>query len=242
MIRQLFLFTLLILPLPALAEPLVADMSTYRIDMDAHFSGTSIFLFGARDKAGDVVMVIRGPARDYLLRKKERVAGVWLNTSRMKFFGVPSFYAVAASKPLSEIGGADTLHRLKIGEESLLPGSGVNVLTNYTEYSKAFLNYQQTKNYYAQHIGSVQFMGDTLFKTAIEFPDNLPPGQYKAEIYLINSGKIIGQQVLPLAVNKTGLDAWLYAYAHEWPVWYGLSAVIIALTAGWFAGRLFEKI
>jgi len=210
--------------------------------MDAHFSGMQLFLFGARNTQGDIVMVIRGPVRDYMLRKKERVAGIWLNTSRMKFFDVPSFYALATSKPLSEMGETEAIERLGIGEKTLLPGYDVKALTNYTEYSEAFLHYQQAKKYYAKEPAPVEFMGNTLFKAAIEFPDNLPPGEYTAEIYLINGGKILGQQKIPLVVNKTGIDAWLYAYAHEWPILYGLSAVFFALGAGWFTGRIFEKI
>jgi hypothetical protein len=43
-------------------------------------------------------------------------------------------------------------------------------------------------------------------------------------------------------VRKVGIDAFLYDYAHRHPLFYGITAVILALSAGWFAGRLFEKI
>jgi uncharacterized protein (TIGR02186 family) len=228
---------------PVFAAPLTADMSTARIDMDANFSGTRIFLFGAREAAGDIVVVIRGPARDYQLRKKERYAGIWLNSSRIKFFHMPAFYALASSKPLDEVGQPELLRKLAIGEDALFPSySDRTVLSNYRPYADAFLDYQRARKYYTPAHGTVQFIGDTLFKTTLEFPGNLPPGDYNAEIYLIHKNQVIDQQVLPLTVSKTGLDAWLYAYAHTWPALYGLTAVLLALGAGWSAGRLFEKI
>ncbi len=243
MISRLLIMAALLLPFPALAAPLVADMSTYRIDMDANFTGTRVFLFGARNEGGDVVVVIRGPARDYILRKKERIAGVWLNSSRMKFFNVPAFYALASNKPLSAIEQPALLRQLGLGERNLLaPASDPRLLEKFPQYADAFLDYQHAERHYSHDLDAVQYMGETLFKTVIEFPDSIPPGKYTAEIYLINDSQIIGQQTLPLAVNKTGLDAWLYNLAHDWPALYGLLAVSLALSAGWFGSRLFEKI
>src|SRR5580698_5947823 len=62
---------------PALAAPLVADLSNYRIDIDSGFNGTRIFLFGARNDNGDIAVVIRGPQKDYIVRKKKEIAGLW---------------------------------------------------------------------------------------------------------------------------------------------------------------------
>lgn len=227
---------------PAPAAPLVADLSTYRIDMDAYFTGTRVFLFGARNDAGDVVAVVRGPARDFILRKKERFAGLWINRGRMKFFGVPAFYAVASSRKLEEIAPPSLLKQLGIGERALLsPPADPKLLNDFSEYAPAFLDYQQRQKLYTQ-TDMVRFMGETLFKMDVDFPDNIPPGDYTAEIYLINDARIIGMQTMPISVVKTGLDAWLYTTAHQRPVLYGAAAVLLALGIGWAAGRIFEKI
>lgn len=233
----------LLLASPAAAAPLVADLSTYRIDMDARFSGTRIFLFGARGDTGDVVAVIRGPARDFILRKKESIAGLWVNRGRMKFFGVPAFYAVASSKKLEDIGHPALLKQLGIGERSLIiPPGDIRLRAAFEEYAPAFFDYQHRQKLYAKDREMARFIGETLFKMDIDFPDNIPSGNYTAEIYLINEGRIAGMQIMPITVVKTGLDAWLYANAHERPALYGALAVLLALGIGWAAGRLFEKI
>lgn len=242
MIRRLAVCLVLFWAFPALATPIVADLSNYRIDMDANFNGTRLFLFGARNDNGDVVVVVRGPQKDYVVRKKEQIGGIWINRERMKFFGVPDFYVLAASKPLAEIEQTSLFHRLGIGESYVfVPPSNPEAFDRFQQFSKAFLAYQYERKLYTPQPGLIRFMGETLFKTVIEFPDTIPPGNYTAEIYLVSDGNIVGMQSTPIKVVKTGLDAFLYNYAHQSPVLYGITAIVMALAAGWFAGRLFEK-
>jgi uncharacterized protein (TIGR02186 family) len=240
---RLILFLLLLFPLPALAAPLIADLSNYRIDIDSGFNGTRLFLFGARNDNGDIVAVIRGPAKNYIVRKKEEIAGIWINRQRIKFFDIPDFYAIASAKPLDAIQQSAIAKQLGIGENNLLPyPANANALTTYNPFADAFLRHQHKHGLYAQTPESINFMGETLFKTVIEFPSNLPPGDYTAEFYLIAGNDIVGMQSTPIRVVKSGLDAFLYGYAHEYPFLYGMTAVMLALVIGWFTGKMFEHI
>ncbi len=235
---------ILLLHLPAhAAAPLVGDLSNYRIDIDSGFNGTRMFLFGARNDSGDIVVVVRGPQKDFIVRKKEQIAGIWVNRDRMKFFGVPDFYAIAASKPLSDIDQANLFNQLGIGQNNLLaPPTDPKSQASFAQFADAFLRHQHERRLYMEQPEPVTFMGETLFKTVIEFPDNIPPGNYTAEIYLISDGEVVGMQSTPIKVVKSGLDAFLYMYAHQHPALYGISAIVIALCVGWFTGRAFEKI
>jgi len=233
----------LLMPLPAFAAPVVGDLSNYRIDIDSSFNGTRLFLFGARNDNGDVIAVIRGPRKDYIVRKKEEMAGIWVNRDRMRFFGVPDFYAVATSKSLPDIEQTNLFRQLGIGQDNLLsPPFDPKTRANFKDFSDAFLRYQQSRRLYLPKPVSIDFMGETLFKTVIEFPDNIPPGEYTAEFYLVSDGEVVGMQSTPVKVVKSGIDAFLFMYAHDYPALYGITAVVIALAIGWFAGRVFEKI
>src|SRR5690606_28298042 len=95
-----FLLLLLLLPTPLYATPVEAVLSDTNIKMDADFTGKELFLVGARNDSGDIIVVVRGPEESYQIRKKERIAYMWLNRDRMKLFDVPSFYAVASTKEL----------------------------------------------------------------------------------------------------------------------------------------------
>lgn len=245
MIRlTVFLIALLLAPVPAFAgTPVLADMSNYRIDIDSGFNGTRIFLFGARNDNGDIVVVVRGPSKDYIVRKKEQVAGIWINRDRMKFFNVPDFYAIASSKPLVDMDSSGLFKPLGIGQDNLLHSpAGSRSTGRFEEFNDAFLRYQLARRLYMKEPEKITFMGETLFKTVVEFPDNIPPGNYTAEIYLLGDNEIVGMQSTPITVVKSGLDAFLTFHAHQNPAWYGLCAVALALSVGWFASRVFEKI
>jgi uncharacterized protein (TIGR02186 family) len=240
--KSLFLFFayFLMLCVPGQAAPLVADLSNYRIAMDAGFNGTRLFLFGVRNDNGDIVVVIRGPEKNYMVRKKEKIAGFWVNRDRLKFYNVPNYYALASSRPLSDINKSVLFSKLNIGEDNLLNNPSIPDAENIREFETAFLNHQRINRLYYTNPDNISFMSETLFKTVIEFSDNIPPGEYTAEIYLMSDGEIVGMQSTPISVVKSGLDAFIYNYAHNSPALYGISSVILALCVGWLAGRLFE--
>lgn len=239
MIRALCILAL-VFASPVQAAPLLADLSNYEITMSSTFNGTRIFIFGARNDTGDVIVVVRGPHKNYVVRKKKEIAGLWVNADRVKLYRMPDFYALASSKPLSEMHYSNMFAQLAIGPQSLFSPQ-LNT-EEYKDFTDAFILYQQKRRLYNATPASLTFMGETLFKTVIEFPDNIPPGMYNAEIYLLKDNAIVGTHVIPIAVSKVGIDAFIYDYAHNQPFLYGLTAVLLALSAGWFAGRLFEKI
>lgn len=236
----LIYFLLLIISAPTQSAPLVADLSNYTIAMDSSFNGTRLFLFGVRNDTGDIVVVVRGPEKSYIVRKKEKIAGVWVNRDRIKFYNVPNYYAVASSKTLSDINKSAIFDRIGIGEDNLLNNPSIPDAENLNEFETAFLNHQRINRLYYTNPDNISFMGETLFKTVIEFSDKIPSGEYTAEIYLISDGEVVGMQSTPISVAKSGLDAFIYNYAHNSPVLYGISAIILALSFGWLAGRLFE--
>jgi uncharacterized protein (TIGR02186 family) len=242
---SLFLAAVAVLASPqhsAQAAPVVADISNYRISVDAGFDGTRLFLFGVRNDNGDIVVVVRGPQRNVMVRKKEEVAGLWVNLDRMKFFQVPMFYAVASSKPLGDIEQHALFSQLAIGEEALIaPPSDTTDPARFKAFKDAFFAHQRVQRLYFTNPEPVSFMGETLFKTTIEFPDNIPPGEYTAEIYLLSDGEVTGVQSTPISVVKTGFEGAVNAMAHESPMRYGILAIAMALLAGWVAGRIFNS-
>ncbi len=101
------------LPLLMAAEAprLVPDVSQRRIDIIYSFTGAELLLFGAILYPGgrtpsrhpEIAVVIKGPAEPVLVREKRQIAGMWINAASASFRSVPSFYALAASKPIGSI-------------------------------------------------------------------------------------------------------------------------------------------
>ncbi|HZT51370.1 MAG TPA: TIGR02186 family protein, partial [Stellaceae bacterium] len=112
--RPAALLLVLLAALPARAQVLTADLSSHLVAITTGFTGTEVVLFGATDGPADVIALVRGPERDIAIRRKSRVAGLWINTREVTFRAVPSFYAVYASRPLDAIAppGMQALHQM----------------------------------------------------------------------------------------------------------------------------------
>jgi uncharacterized protein (TIGR02186 family) len=240
----LFIFCfLLISSVSAHAKPLISGLSNNKILIDARFSGTKLFLFGARNTAGDIVVVIRGPEKKYVVRKKERIAGIWLNKKQMNFNDVYSFYSVYSTKSIEDLKNNLTYKNLLIGIENVpLEYSGKIYLEEIGDFRDAILKNRFEDNLYDKDIKKINFMGDTLFKTELTFPKKIPHGLYHVEIYLIDDKELVGVQTIPVVVKRAGFEAFVYDAAHEHTVYYALFCILAAIVAGWVASAIFWKV
>lgn len=265
---QCFLFSfiamVLVIPELANAEELSTDVSSHLVAIKSDFTGSQILLFGAvSDRATskertetveyDIAIVVRGPEVDLVERRKEQIFGIWINRKSALFAGVPGFYAVVSTRPLGIINAAGDgsmsglFERNAIGIDNLVlrpiavAGAPPLGRQEATEYRDALLRHQIRSGLYFEAPGVVTFLGDSLFRTTVDLPADVPVGSYEIEIYLFRDGKVIDAQSLPLFVNKIGVGRYLFRTAHDKPLLYGLCAVIMALLIGWFAGILFEK-
>jgi uncharacterized protein (TIGR02186 family) len=109
-------------------EGVEADVSTRRVRITSSFTGVEIIVFGAINNARpdvaeamayDVAVVLEGARERLTARRKTNAAGIWLNTQSVVFDSVPSYYAIASSKPLDEIANALVLRQNDIGFERI---------------------------------------------------------------------------------------------------------------------------
>ena len=74
-----------------------------------------------------------------------------------------------------------------------------------------------------------------------DLPANVPVGAFRADAYIFQQGVMKAHDSLDLSVDKEGFERAAYTFAHQYPLLYGLTAVIIALAAGWVAGIAGKK-
>ncbi len=228
---------------PLRAAPLVADLSKHLVAITTGFAGTDVLLFGAVDEPGDVVVIVWGPPEEVVMHRKSQIAGIWINTAQMTFERVPSFYSVASSRSLDEVASDPVLSRLEMGVDRLklpLPHAkaSANVARNWRD---ALIRNKQGLGQYAREVGQVIFLGESLFRTDVEFPANVPTGTYTIEVVLLRDGRVVSAQTTPLIVSKTGIEAEVYDFAHNYAALYGLIAILVALVAGWLAHVAFRR-
>jgi uncharacterized protein (TIGR02186 family) len=233
----------LVAALPARAQELAADLSSHLVAITTGFTGAEVVLFGATDGPGDVIAVVRGTERDVAIRRKSRVAGIWMNTRELTFTAVPAYYALYSSRGLDEIAppGMQALHQMGLDNLRFTGGEGARSPGEREEFRIALIEQQVRQGLYARTPGQIAFLGDRLFRATIVFPANVPVGPYRVDVFLVRNRAVVTGQTTPLAVSQTGFDAAVGEFAEQNAWAYGLIAVTIAAMAGWLASLPFRN-
>ena len=111
------------------AEDLVSGLSQDSIEITSNYTGSTIVVFGAieRPAAGaakrDIVAIVRGPLAPMTVRKKDHVAAIWINNEQATFYGMPTYYFAASTRPIDEIAARELLDRYALGLKRLEPSS-----------------------------------------------------------------------------------------------------------------------
>ena len=227
---------------PVFAQAVVADLSDHLIAVTTGFAGTKLLLFGAIEgDAADVVIVVRGPGEDIMVRRKERLGGIWINRHNLTFGGVPAFYRLASTEPPETLASNRILARHGIGLDhiSMVQPTGAN--GDLPTFRAALIRGKQRLGLYPEENGQITLLGNRLFRSDIFFPSNVPTGTYNVTVCLLRNGKVISAQTTPLVVSKVGVGARVFAFAHSHSALYGIAALAMALFAGWFAGAVFKR-
>jgi uncharacterized protein (TIGR02186 family) len=236
------IFGVLGVPAPASSQSIVTDLSTREVAISTGFTGAELLLFGATEGFGDIVVTVVGPKRDEIIRRKERVAGIWVNGTSVMFENAPAYYRTAASKPLSEIAAPEVLEKLQIGSSRIdLSTRSSRGAETILEFRDAFIRSKKRQALYSEDISDIKITRGRLFRSTIPFPVNVPIGTYEVTVHLFKHGRLVSSEKTPLTVQKVGLEAKIYDFAHDHAAWYGLIAIAIALVAGWLAGVIFRR-
>ncbi|QDC11365.1 hypothetical protein FHY55_19940 [Oceanicola sp. D3] len=247
-----WLLALLFLAAPAgAAEEVVADLSQSRVGINATFNGSEILVFGAVRRnypvspAGElgVVITVAGPSTPVVVRKKNRKAGVWVNTEAVEVDRAPSFYQIVTTDPLDSLisATADLRHSISIDRAIRSVGAPASI-GNAADFTEALIRIRTDAGHYAVQEGGVTIQKDTLFRANVALPANLTEGNYTTRIFLTRQGAVVSSHTTTIHVSKVGLERWLHALAHEQPLLYGLLSLAIAIAAGWGASAVFRYI
>lgn len=230
-------------------ERVQADISTREVAIQSNFSGVEILIFGSIDFSDartapqgkyDVIALVRGPDDTITVRRKTRVAGLWVNGPSATYPDAPSFYAVLSSRPIRAIASNDTLKELGIGLSELDFGRSTDGSPQEQSFVSALIRLMEDKDLYTEDDSGVVFIGRSLFRATVALPANVPTGRYRVEVYLFRDGDLASKTKGSLEVNKAGMEATIYNLALHQPFLYGLLGIVIAVVAGligWFAFR-----
>lgn len=239
------------LMLTAQRDPvLVPEVSQHEVQVRQGFVGTELLLFGAvLDPAGgagadyDIVVVLKGPAQPIRLREKERFAGVWVNAESSDFRSVPTYFAVASSRPINEIVDEKTAAIYEFGTRYIqLSPSGSIEPGKERRFAAGLVDLKRRQGLYSEQFGGVQINEGVLYQARIVLPSNVTTGTYSAETFAVARGRVIASAVAEVEVRKVGFERRVEDAANQWGLAYGLIAVLLSVGMGWGAGRLFARL
>lgn len=234
----------------AQADDLVSGLSQDQIQITSSYTGTDIVVFGAIESSDaaatgndrDVVVEVRGPGADMVVRRKVRVAGVWINRDAMTLFGMPAYDFVASTRPLKAITAEETRERYQLGLDYLQPQSvSTHTPSKAEPFRLAAIRARAREGLYRENPDGVEFLSYSLFRVRVPVPATVPRGQYTADVYLFHDGTVISAQSTPLYVDQVGLERQVFSFAHDRPLYYGLAAVAMAMFLGWLSSVIFRQ-
>jgi uncharacterized protein (TIGR02186 family) len=240
---------------PGARESVQADVSARNVAVTSSFNGTEIVIFGAVDNSQqpsaesgyyDVLIVVEGVPARMVVRRKSNVAGLWLNTSAATFDLVPSYYAIASTRPIDEFTTEEFRETHGIGFQYLrfAPAFGQEQALStedLKEFRRAIIRLKRQQGLYVQEHFSVAFIGRSLFRATIELPANVTVGPFETRVYLFRDEKLLSQYAVRLNLEREGLERHLHAFAFGYPALYGLMTVMLAVSAGLAASTVFRK-
>jgi uncharacterized protein (TIGR02186 family) len=250
MIRTFAAFAFLALATPAAADQLAAGLSTDAIRITSSFRGADLVIFGAvasDTRLGDltqrdIVVVLRAPPASTIVRRKERIAGLWINAHVARVDGMPAFYYVAGTRPFDQIAPDETLKALEIGASQLPATVATNVTIAEAAAAHAAVVRARTRaRLYGEKAGGVERLGKNLFRVRVRLPATVPPGSYRADVFLFEKDTLVARATTALPIAKAGLERRLADWAEHQPLPYALAAVALALVLGWAGFAAFRR-
>jgi uncharacterized protein (TIGR02186 family) len=233
-------------------EALNIGISSTEIAIVPDFSGTDVTVFGAIENVDlallangeyDIVVALEGPRDRITMRRKERVAGIWINRHSVVFEAMPESYSMTSTREISTIASDLELvtHGVGLPRARILPTSFSGRAEEVALYRDAFLKLKTGSRLYQENPGGVKFVSSSLFAATIHIPADIPNGRHVIHGYLFKNGKVLDEKKLDMRVVKTGLEETITAAAFDQPLLYGLFAVLLAVLTGWAASLMFRR-
>ena len=235
-------------------EKLQLGVSVDVVPVESDFAGRDIVVFGAIEFAdqptlyrGDykVLVEVIGDLENAIVRKKDRISGIWINAAAREYRDVPSFYSLHSRNPIEEVVDPSVLSSLGIGVKYLkakpVDRGNIEEFLTQGEFSSALRRKRIESQLFAEDASSIDLISPSLFRASVSLPPNVPIGVHTVKAHLFKDGKKLDEVTHTFEVRKVGFEEWIYNLAHQYSLLYGILCVLLAIFTGWFANVIFRK-
>ena len=240
---KLTAFILLFLFSNAVVAEAYFDISENNIKIETNFIGKEVIIFGILNDDQETIMTIKGPEKNAVIQKKERILGFWFNTKKIIYNEIPSIFFIASSNNIKDILPASSIIKNELSFNYLLEKktSQRNFISDVSldAWKNNFVRIKKSKNLFKEY--NIEKIDNKLFQTRIFFPAKSIPGEYKVNVYQIQNNLILNNKEKIITLKKSGVGSQIYNFAHNNAAAYGLFAIIFAIMSGFLAATLFRR-
>jgi uncharacterized protein (TIGR02186 family) len=190
----------------------------------------------------DIAVVLKGPVEPITVREKRKIAGIWMNAAAARYRSAPSYYAIASSRPLPQLVDPRTAAIYELGLDSLqLSPASASGLDEARRFREGLVDLRRRAGLYLEEPRGVEITDNVLYRARLRIPARVPVGNYTAETFLIEDGRVLAGAVRDVHIGKSGFERFVATAADNWSLTYGLFAVAVSLLLGWAAALIFRR-
>ena len=235
------------------ANALVIGSDLDEITIGANFSGQDLLVFGAfysdpslpRDAKGDVIIEVKGPPQTIQVRRKKSFFGFWLNNTEVTFREVPGFYYLTSTAEINdEVLAKNNITLLTPQDTQEIEWGKIRMPKDRHDFLNAMKRNKNNLDLFAINSDSTQIdiLDGNLFKTNIPIPNTVPIGNYTVSVYLLINSELKKDYEYGFKVKRIGIESMIHNLAINFPLIYGLLAVLLAGLMGWISAEMFRRL
>ena len=228
---------------------IIIDENEKDIRIKPNISGTEVVLYGAMPSGKkDIIIEVVGPARNISLEEKRRIYGFWLGLGRAEYFQVPSYYNIMSSRKLSEIADQSVFDKLRLGVINLPLGNAKisNSKTSQNIFNKNLKKYMLDKGQFKISENEIIVKSGPgkvgIFSTEFLLPSNSYQGKYFVRYFIFQNGEFISYAENKIDLKQAGFSRAIWLTAINFPLLYGILAVILSGSLGWLISTIFRRL
>jgi hypothetical protein len=236
---------------PESSPKVLTATSKNKIEIGLFYKGDRVHFFGVNPVPGSDLIIRLTAAKDEELKLsvKGKFGPFWMTVKQYGVTGVPFMYKIHASQPIKDIIAAETAQELELGFPAIKKRMEMHLIRGEAAPEDAdlvfngLLKIKKDANLYNIEEGTerLEITEGRLFSHYFRFPPAATEGKYLVESFSFSNGELVGYGKDEINIRKVGLEAWLTNTSQNYPLAYGIGAVLLAVGAGLLVGMIFKK-
>ena len=236
---------------PEAQEKVITAASKNLIEIGLSYRGDQIHFFGVNPVPGSdlIIRLTAAKSEEVKLSVKGRVGPFWMTVKQYDVTDAPFVYKLHSTKPLDQLISPAVAQELELGYEAVRQkmkmhlSRGEAAPDDADKVFKGLIKIKEKANLYniVADPKRLEITEGKLFKHYFRFPAAATEGKYLVESFAFSNGQLVGYGKDIIEIKKVGLEHWLTNVSQNYPIFFGILAVVIALAAGLLVGMIFRK-